>query len=55
MGFDVDRVPEVVKACVLLFDFMLAHESVGKDEVFTDNAPTRLGRGTRGGGGASRG
>ncbi|CAN0122751.1 unnamed protein product [Pylaiella littoralis] len=46
MYYKLSEVPDVVEACVLLYNFILLEEGVGRDEVFTDNAPTRLGRGT---------
>lgn len=47
MYFHIDRVPAVVEACVVLYNFILFHEGVGRDEVFVDDQPTRRARGAR--------
>lgn len=47
MYFGIDKVPEAIRACVVLYNFILFHEGVGSDEVFVDNQPTRRARGAR--------
>lgn len=47
MYFNISKVPLVVQVCVVLYNFILYHEGVGSDEVFTDDAPTRRARGSR--------
>ncbi|CAN0514964.1 unnamed protein product [Ectocarpus sp. 12 AP-2014] len=44
MYYKLSQVPDVIEACVLLYNFILLNEGIGRDEVFTDPAPTRLGR-----------
>lgn len=46
MYFQLSEVPHVIKACALLYNFILLKEGIGRDEIFQDSAPTRLGRGT---------
>lgn len=47
MYFNIDKVPAVVEACVVLYNFILYHEGIGSDEVFVDDQPTRRARGPR--------
>lgn len=47
MYFKIAAVPEVIKACVLLYNFILTEDGVGKDEVFVDDMPTRRSRARR--------
>lgn len=47
MYFHIEKVPAVVQACVVLYNFILYHEGVGSDEVFVDDQPTRRARGAR--------
>lgn len=47
MYFKIAAVPEVIKACVLLYNFILTEDGVGKDEVFMDDMPTRRSRARR--------
>lgn len=47
MYFHIDKVPSVILACVLLYNFILFHEGQGRDEVFVDDQPTKRRRGSR--------
>ena len=44
--FKIDKVTSVVQTCVALFNFILVHEGVGKNEAFVDQK-TRTMRGSR--------
>ena len=46
MYYKLEQVPDVIEACCLLYNFILLKEGIARNEVFTDNAPTRQGRGT---------
>lgn len=47
MYFRIEKVPAVIEACVVLYNFILYHEGVGSDEVFVDDQPTKRARGSR--------
>lgn len=47
MYFNIEKVPAVIQACVVLYNFILYHEGVGEEKVFIDDQPTRSGRGAR--------
>ena len=47
MYFNIDKVPLVVRVCVVQYNFILYHEGVASDGVFTVDAPTRRARGSR--------
>lgn len=47
MYFKIEKVPGVVQTCVALYNFILVHEGVGKNEAFVDDHKTRRSRGSR--------
>ncbi|CAM9994047.1 unnamed protein product, partial [Ectocarpus sp. 13 AM-2016] len=47
MYFKIDRVSQIIQACVLLYDFILFHEGMGRDEIFVDALRTKRARGAR--------
>ncbi|CAM9883110.1 unnamed protein product [Ectocarpus sp. 12 AP-2014] len=47
MYFKIDRVPQIIQACVLLYNFILFHEGMGRDEIFVDALRTKRARGAR--------
>ncbi|CAN0598495.1 unnamed protein product, partial [Ectocarpus sp. 12 AP-2014] len=36
MYYKLSQVPDVIEACVLLYNFIFLKEGIGRDEVFTD-------------------
>lgn len=44
MYFRIAAVPEVIQACVVLYNFHITEDGVGKNEVFMDDMPTRRAR-----------
>lgn len=47
MYYSIEKVPAVVRACVVLYNFILSEEGAGRDDVFVDDQPTKRRRGAR--------